>query len=399
MIKKSKQVFVDFASTTPTDEKVLKAMMPFFRHDFSNPSSLHGGGVIAKKAIEIARKNVAKIMHCRSEEIIFTGSGTESDNLAIIGVARAALVSKRFDAPKILTLAIEHLAITRACEVLEKEGIKTEYIPVDENGKVKMAEFEKMLDENVVLVSVMHSNNEIGTLEPVHDISRKINAFKAEVGRNVDDYPYFHVDACQSPNYFDVSKDKLGADLITLDGSKVYGPKGVGLLFKKRRVPLEPIIVGSHQEGGFRAGTENVAGIVGLVKALEISDRTRAKESERALKLQKYFWAGLEKIKKETGREIKLNGHPIERLPNNVNICIPGLNTEFTLFQLDAKGICVSAAATCKSLERRLKSYVLEAVGSPECAESSLRFTFGRTTTRAEVDYCLKVLGKILKSK
>ncbi|MFT5180109.1 MAG: cysteine desulfurase, partial [Candidatus Paceibacteria bacterium] len=250
----------------------------------------------------------------------------------------------------------------------------------NEEGLVDINQLENSLKENTVLVSIMYANNEIGTVQPIGKIGRIVKKFKG-----MKEYPYFHTDASQAPNYLDCVVDRLGVDLMTLDGSKIYGPKGVGCLYKKHNVDISSIIIGGGQEKGLRAGTENVAGIVGFAKALEIAGKLREKESARLKELQKYFF---------DNTDYEVNGSMEHRLPNNINICVKGLDAEFEVIKLDEKGVACSFMTACKNLEDDSDSYVITALGKKECAGSSLRFSMGRGTTKDEIKEVINILSK-----
>jgi cysteine desulfurase len=388
-----KRIYLDYASTTPLDKRVVKAMLPYFSDTFGNPSALSQEGVLAKKAVLEARTSVAKLLNIRSEEVIFTGSGTEADNLAILGVFNA--FRSKFK-PHIVTTTIEHPGILEACRHVEKEGGEVTYVAVEKNGIVDPQKIKAAIKPMTVLISVMLANNEIGTVQPLRDIRRMLDELKKEKGNL---YPYLHTDASQAANYIDLNFQKHGVDLMTLDASKVYGPKGVGLLAVKKHVAIVPIGFGGGQERGLRSGTENVPGIIGFAKAMEIANGMRESESERLAKLRDHFFTQIEK----TLPNVIINGDKEKRLPNNVNICIPGIDAEFAVIQLDSLGIAASAASACLNLSETSQSYVIEglykASGEQEkkCSGSSLRFTFGRETAQKHIDLTLRSLHSIIK--
>src|SRR3989338_3095343 len=376
MIKKT--IYLDHAAITPLEPKVLQAMLPYLKKKFGNPSSLYGLGLEAKKAIEDARLIISKILNCLPEEIIFEGSGTEADNHALIGAALA----NRGKGNHLITSAIEHHAVLHACEFLETQGFEVTYLPVDRDGIVKLDELKKSIRPETILVSIMFANNEIGTVQPIQEIKKTIK----QKNKNT----LFHTDACQAAGFYELKVNDLGVDLMTINGSKIYGPKGMGILYVRRCVNINPLIHGGSQEAGQRAGTENVAGIVGLAKALELVQKEREKENQRLIKLRDKLIKGLLKIPKTF-----LNGHPIKRLPNKINVTILDVEGEAMLFHLDAKGICGSTGSACTSgtLE---PSHVIVALGHPyEVAPGSLRFTLGRCNTEEDVDYVLEVLPPI----
>lgn len=411
-----KRVFLDYASTTPLDPKVFREMKPYLSERFENPSSLYEEGMSAKRAIENARKEIADLVHARPQEIIFTGSGTESINLAILGLFESVRnhFESRNKVPHIITTAIEHPAVLETCREVESRGGKVTYVLPEENGIVDPKKIRDALTPETILVTVMYANNEIGTLQPIAEIGKMIRRFKnderksAEVsGKNGEAgleaheasetfFPFFHTDASQAANYCDINREKLGVDLMTLDGSKIYGPKGVGVLYKKEIVPLRPIIFGGGQEKGLRSGTENVAAIVGMAAALRIAQNIKEKESSRVRALRDYCISEVVKL----SPAITLNGDPVERLPNNVSICVPDHDGEFMVIQADAAGIAVASVSACKNLSEKTTSYVIEALGEQgqACAGSSLRISLGRETTKRDIDAYIAVMKKILSN-
>jgi cysteine desulfurase len=386
-----KTVYFDHAATTYTDPKVKEAMDPYFCDVFANPSSLYSLGREANGALNDARKKVAEILGALPDNIIFTGGGTESDNMAIFGVA---IKHKLKSVGHIITTKIEHHAVLHPCEQLEKEGFEVTYLDVDKTGKVDIDEFKKAIKPNTILVSIMYANNEIGTVEPIADIGREILKYRKN---NNTEYPYFHTDACQAAGVSDLNVEKLHVDLMTINGSKMYGPKGVGVLYKRRGLKLYPIIIGGGQESKQRAGTENVPGIVGLAKALELMQEKREEENKRLIDLRNYFWEQIQ----EKITHVKLNGPELGdesvRLPNNLNITILGIEGEALLLYLDEYGIVCSTGSACTSGSLEA-SHVLSACGfPPEHAHGSLRFTLGKCNTKEDVDYAMKYLPAIVE--
>jgi len=385
-----KRIYLDHASTTYLDPRVKKAMEPFWSKDFGNPSSIYEEGRIAKEAISAARSQVASLLNCKADEIIFTCGGTESDNLAVLGVARNVR-SSTSNRGHIIISKIEHHAVLRACDALKKEaclparqGREITEIGVDKGGIIDLKQLESALKPETILVSIMLVNNEIGTIQPIKDISKIVRKQSKAL---------LHTDAVQAPSFLDLNVQKLGVDLMTLNGSKIYGPKGVGILYKKRGIRLEPLIYGGGQEMNLRSGTENVPGIVGFAKALELAQKDREKESERLTKLRDYF---IEEILQRIPRTV-LNGSVSERLPNNVNVSFHGVEGEAVELYLDAKGIACSTGSACTSSSLE-PSHVVMALGRPyEYAHGSVRFTMGKKTTKQELDYVLKVLPDIIK--
>ncbi|MDQ3076679.1 MAG: cysteine desulfurase [bacterium] len=385
-----KRIFLDYASTTPVDKKVLKAMLPYMKYDFGNPSALYKEGVLAKVAISDARKKIAELLAIRPEEMVFTASGTEADNLALIGTVEAW---KDGFVPHIITTTIEHPGILEVCKHLEKNGCEVTYVPVEENGIVDPQKIKSALKENTVLVSIMYANNEIGTIQPIRDIARIVQEYKKSHPSKLA-LPYLHTDASQAANYLDVSFQRLGVDMMTLDASKFYGPKGVGLLASKRYVNIKPLILGGGQEKGLRAGTENVPGIVGFAHALVLAEQMKEKEIQRLQELQELFISHVIKYYPD----VFIQGDIQKRLPNNVNIAKLGLDSEFAVIKLDHAGISCSSASSCMNLSEESYSYVINALGERGRASrsSSLRFTFGRKTTRKEIKLTLNKIRSIL---
>lgn len=378
-----KKIYLDHAATTYIDPIVRKRMLPYLGKRFGNPSSLYSLGRQAKAAIKEARADVAKILNTDSREIIFTGSGTESDNLAIFGIAKAY----RNKGKHIIVSKIEHKAVLEAAKKLGKEGFKITYLNVDSKGLVKLSELKKSLRKDTILISIMYANNEIGIIQPISEIAKIIRKF-----RKNNLLPVFHTDACQAAGALDLKINKLGVDAITLNGSKIYGPKGIGCLCVLKDMKLEPMIVGGGQENSMRAGTENTALIVGFAEALKLAEKLRIKESRRLKKLRDYF---IKRILKTISNS-RLNGHPAKRLPNNVNVSIKGAEGESLVLMLDKQGVYASTGSACTS-DSLDPSHVLLATGlPPELAHGSLRFTLGRKTTKKEIDYVLKILPKIV---
>lgn len=383
------RIYLDHAATTPMDPKVKKVMAPFYADVFGNPSALYENGRNAKEALRIAREQVAGILHVRPEEIIFTGSGTESDALAVLGVMRLR------PGAHMITDTIEHHAVLSNAEMLEKEGYAVTYVPVNKEGFVDVDAVEKAIRPDTVLVSIMYANNEIGTIEPIEDIARIIKRVRKErmVGGNMMPL-WFHTDACQAAGYLDINAERLGVDMLTLNGSKIYGPKGVGVLYRRKGVQIQPLYQGGGQEQKLRSGTENVANIMGLAYALQIAEDRKGVEVPRTSALRDYF---IEQLFLRIPK-IVLNGPTGNmRLPNNVNVSILDIEGEAMLLYLDAHGIEASTGSACDSSTLD-PSHVILGIGRPyEFAHASMRFTLGRHTTKQELDYVLKVLPDIVE--
>lgn len=381
--KESKTVYLDYSATTPTRKEALKAAMPYFSEKYGNPSSFHSTGLEAKNAIKSARNAIAEILHCAPEEIIFTGSGTESINMALKGVAFKVI--KEGQRGVFITQKSEHHATMETMHWLERMGFEIIMLTPDEYGMVMEEDLRKALEENkgkVLLVTIMYANNEIGTIQPI----RKLADLCHEYG------VLFHTDACQGAEYLDLNIENLGVDMMTLNGSKIYAFKGTGLLYKKKAVEIEPLVHGGGHEFGLRGGTENVPGIIALAVALELAEKEKKKESKRLTGLRDYM---IGKIKKEIP-DVLLNGHPTQRLPNNVNFSFVGVEGESILLRLNEAGIRVSTGSACSS-QSLDPSHVLLSIGrSHGLAHGSMRFSLGHGTTKKEIDYTVKTLKEVI---
>lgn len=375
------KIYLDCAATTPIDDMVLKKMMPYLKDKYGNPSSIHQFGQETAQAVDKARIQVAKFLNCKPLEIIFTGSASESDNLAIRGLIRKG--------DHIITTKIEHKAVLETCKDLESKGIKVIYLPVDKYGLINLKDLEKNITPKTKLVSIMYANNEIGAVQSIKEIGQLI----AEINKNKEHRIYFHSDAVQAANWFKLNVDNLGVDLLTLSGHKIYGPKGVGVLYMRQGTPISPLITGGDHEWGLRAGTENVAGIVGTGEAISQITKSKAQVS----KIEKLRDKLVKNILKIPGS--KLNG-PIKkenRLPNIANFSFQGVEGEGLVISLDQEGIAVSTGSACTS-KALLPSHVLKAMGLSELqAHSSLRVSLGKHTTIKEIDYLLRILPRVIK--
>jgi len=391
-----KRIYLDNSATTPVDKRVEKSMLPYFRKEFGNPSALYKEGIKAREAVECARRGVAESLDAHPDEIIFTGSGTESDNLAILGTLGTPTTKlAKLRKPHVVTSVIEHPAVLEVCKTLERNGeVDVTYVGVNDKGVIDYKEVKEALRPETVLVSIMYANNEIGTIQPIRDIAKVIRGWKKQYG---SEYPYFHTDACQAMNYLDMKVLPLGVDLLTVNGSKIYGPKGVGALYVKRGICIDPIIHGGGQERGLRSSTENVFAIVGFAEAVKMAGELREKEFTRLTELRDYF---IKEILVKIPGSV-LNGDKEERLPNNINISIPHIDSEQLVIELDAKGVAVSAQSACKSRDNG-SSYVImslrESQGQKSLQdEGSVRFSLGRDTKKKDINYVLKVLPEIIK--
>ncbi len=378
------KVYLDNSATTPVDPQVLEAMLPYFKENFGNPSSVHSWGQEGAKAVLGARDQVARFLNCQAKEIIFTSCATEADNLALKGVMRASYARGH-----LITSQIEHKAILEPAKALEKQGYKVTYLPVNDEGIIKLLDLEKAIIPETVLVSMMYANSETGAIQPVREIGKMIQ--KINKGRQAK--IRFHTDAAQAVQYLDCDVDRLHLDLMTIAGHKIYAPKGVGALYVRKGTPLEPQQEGGSQEYGLRSGTENVPYLVGLAKALELVAENKARVNKTLARLRDRL---IREVRKKIP-ESKLNGPKREnRLPNNVNFSFPGAEGESIVLALDMKGIAVSTGSACTSQDLK-PSHVLTAMGlSPEAAHGSVRITLSRYTTEEEIDQLIAVLPEIV---
>ncbi len=373
-----KRIYMDHAATTATDKEVVKAMEPYFTDKFGNASSLHQFGTEAKEALEEAREKVAKFINAKPSEIIFTSGGSESNNIALKGL----MYANKKKGNHIITSKVEHHAIDETCKYLEKQGFKITFIPVDKQGLVNPKDVEKAITKETVLATIMHANNELGTIQPIEEIGRICHEKKV----------YFHTDAVQTVGKMPIDVKKMNIDLLSSSGHKFYGPKGVGFLYKKEGINVEPLIHGGGHEHGLRSGTENVAGIVGLAKACELAEKRMAKEEAQLIKLSKKLQEGVLKIDKSY-----MNGHPELKLPGTNNFRFDYIEGESLILRLDIKGIAASTGSACSSHSLE-PSHVLKAIGlSHVQAHGSLRISLGKDNTEEEVDYLLEVLPGIVE--
>lgn len=383
-------IYLDHAATTPLDPRVLEAMHPYLTEDFGNPSSFHTLGMRAKEAVSDARKTIANLIGAHEDEILFTAGGTESNNMALAGVIHAHRASVKEGLPHVITTAIEHHAVLEPLLYWQKQKqIEVTVLPVDRHGQVSVKDVEAALTPNTILISIMMANNEIGTIQPIADIGRALLVWRKE---QKTFYPFFHSDACQAVGSLEINVDKLHVDLLTVNAAKMYGPKGVGLLYLRRGTKIEPLIRGGGQERNLRSGTENVPSIIGFAKAFELAHADREEESKRLVTLRERLAEGLLKI-----RKTRLNGHPTERLANSLNISFIDIEGEAAVLYLDAEGIMVSTGSACASSSLD-PSHVILATGlSYEGAHGSIRFTLGRSTTEEQIDCVIKVMPGIVE--
>ena len=380
------RIYLDYAASTPVDEDVLKAMMPYFSEIYGNPSSVHAFGQEAQAAVDKARAQIAGVLGCLSQEVIFTGSATEANNLAILGVLREAI--KKVKGAHVVTSQIEHESVLEPLAYAEKElGVRVTHLPVTKEGLVRPEDVKKALSAETVLVSIIYANNEIGTIQPIGEISKVVAAYKKSAG---GEYPYLHTDAAQAAYSLPLRVADMGVDMMTISGHKIHAPKGVGLLYAKKGMRLAPVLFGSGHEYGKRSSTENVPYIVGLARAL--SGAAAHLYISRIRELRDYFIS--ETLRKIEGTS--LNGSTESRLPTNANILFRGVSAADLIMMLDMEGIAVSAGSACQS-KALAESHVLSAIGlSKKDAKSSVRFSFGKYTTKEDVDRVVAVLVKLV---
>jgi len=373
-----KRVYLDYAATTPTHPEVIEAMLPFFSEVWGNPSSIHACGQEARSAVEEAREKVAGLIGAQNDEIFFTSGGTEADNWALKGITSA----NRSRGNHIITSRSEHHAILETCEHLEKQGFSVTFLPVDRYGMVDPDDVKKAITSKTILISIMHANNEVGSIQPIAEIGKIAKAAGI----------YFHSDAVQTIGHIPVDVNKLRVDMLSISAHKLYGPKGIGALFIRAGTRIESLLQGGGQEKKARAGTENVPGIVGFARAVELAQEEMDEEARRISKLRDTLVKNiLEKID-----HTRLNGHPTKRLPNNANVSLEFVEGEAVCLNLDLAGICAATGSACTS-ESMEASHVLLAMGlGPELARSSLRFSFGKWSTEEDVDYVLEKLPAIV---
>jgi len=374
-----RRIYLDYAATTPVDPEVVKAMSSFFTDTFGNPSATYSYGQEAKEAIEEARVKVSELIGAEVDEIVFTSGGTESDNFALVGVAYA----NQARGNHIITTPVEHHAVTETCKYLEERGFRITYVPVDEHGLVDPSDVKKAIMDDTILISVMHASNEVGTIEPIAEIGKI--AKEREI--------YFHTDAVQTVGHLPVDVDELGADLLSLSAHKFYGPKGIGALYIRRGIEIAPFTHGGEQERRRRAGTENVPGIVGLGRAIELARQEMGNETDRLTSLRDKLITGI----LEGIDHTRLNGHPSMRLPNNVNISFGSLEGESIVLNLDLEGICASTGSACSSASLE-PSHVLTAMGlSSERVYGSVRLSLGKWTSEEMIERVIEVLPVIVQ--
>ncbi len=385
-----KIAYLDYSATTPVDGRVLQAMLPYFKENFANASSIHQAGLVSKAAVEQSREIIAKFLDAEAEEVYFTSGATESDNWAILGVIKAVKEKDKNFIPHVITSKIEHEAILDPLRQLEKEGVQVTYLPVDKKGLIQAGDVAAAIKPNTALVTIMYANNEVGTIQPIASIGELIRQANRQSRRQHK--IHFHTDATQAPAYCDCGVNKLGVDLLSMSAHKIYGPKGIGALYVRQGTPLRPLLYGGGQQGGLRSGTYNVAGIVGFSKAVELLKQEKSK-NKSIKRLRDYL---ISRIRKKIP-SIMVNGDLIKRLPSNAHFIFKGVEGESILLMLSQKGLAVSTGSACSSGSLE-PSHVLLAMGiPPELAHGSVRVTIGRQTTKRELDALIKELPPIIK--
>jgi len=383
------KVYLDYAATAPVKKEVLLAMEPYFKEKFGNASSIHFWGRQARSAIDQARATIANFFGSSSMEIIFTASGTEADNLAIMGVVLKSKIKK----PHIITSAIEHHAVIKTCEFLEKRGMaEVTYIKPNREGIIEVAAIEKAIRTNTILVSIMYVNNEIGTVQPIREIGKMIEKVNRDRATNNRQRIYFHTDAVQAAEYQPMNVDFLHIDMLTISGHKIGTPKGIGALYVRKNTPLSSIIYGGEQEMGLRAGTENVPYIVGLGKAVDLIHKSKPK-NEKIKKLRDYY---IERITKEIP-DVYLNGSQKSRTPNNANFYFKYIEGESIVLSLDLEGIACSTGSACTSQALEPSHVIMAVFDDHFRAAGSVRFSLGEETTKKDLDFAIGKLKKVIK--
>lgn len=394
-----KRIYLDHAAATPAEKEVVDAMTPYWSEVYGNPSSIHEEGVKATQALSGARMAIARELGVHIDEVLFTGSATESCNLALMGTVRSWQENHPGEIPHIIVSAIEHDAILATARELQSRGVEVSIIPVNEDGIIDLGELERTIKKETVIISIMYVNNEIGVIQPLRDITKVVRNWKKTergVSRDVRAegdalYPLVHTDACQAANYLELNIPQLGVDMLTLNASKIYGPKGVAALIVRRSIPIWPIIVGGGHERGLRAGTENIPLVVGFAEALRVTSLMRQEEHARLVVLRDWMITELQKID-----GVKINGSLVARIANNINFTLRGADHEFLVIAFDAKGIAISTKSACNENDAEY-SHVLAALtqGGRKGDASGLRITLGRTTTQKDLETFIEVFKEI----
>lgn len=386
------KVYLDYAATSPVKKEVLEAMLPYLTEKFGNPSSLHSWGQEARQGVDESRRVLAQFLNCKEKEIIFSSGGTESDNMAIRGViiGLGARLKKEEAPMHIITSQIEHHAVLRTCQHLEKNGLaEVTYLKPNTDGIIEMDKVKDAIRDNTVLISVMYVNNEIGTVQPIREIGKMIES----ENKNRENRIYFHTDAVQATEYQEMNVDYLHVDLLTLSGHKIGAPKGTGVLYLREKTPFQKMTFGGEQEMNLRAGTENVAGIVAIGRAIELVSENKESKISKIKEVRDYF---VEKLQKEIS-DIELNGSKEMRSPNNVNFYFKYIEGESILLNLDLVGIAASSGSACTSQSLEPSHVLVACYDNPERAHGSIRFTIGEKTTTGEVDYTVEKLKEIVE--
>lgn len=384
--RKKKRVFLDYAASTPVRPEVFRLMKPYLYDSFGNASAIHQEGVQARAAIESARARLARTLHVRSEGVVFTASGTESNNLALMGAVYTQLrQGRRYEDMEVVSTRIEHPSIGVTLRALEERGIRVHYVPVDSQGAIEASALKKVLSPQTVVVSFAYVNSEIGVVQDVSKLARIVHNYNREHGCSI----YVHVDAAQAPLWLSCELDRLSVDLLSLDAGKCYGPKGMGVLAMRHGVTIAPVTYGGPQEQGLRPGTENTAAIVGGVHALVLAQESH---QERSARIQEVRDAGIARLLQIEG--CVLNGSAVQRVANNINVSVAGIDTEFAAIVLDEQGFAVSTKSACSGSDASGSTVVREMTGDEGRARTTLRITLGERTARSEVLSCADVLDR-----
>ncbi|MHB1316862.1 MAG: cysteine desulfurase family protein [Minisyncoccota bacterium] len=384
--KKNRRVFLDYASATPIRREVRSVMRFYADENFTNPSALYIEARKAKESLLLARKDVASVLNTTASQIVFTSGGTEANNIALLGVFEKARINGVSN-PHIVSVATEHPAILEVLKEVERRGGEVTYLSTREDGLISAQQVSDVIKENTVLVSVMYVNNEIGVVQPIKDITQIIKLKNKERALKI----VFHTDACQAPLWYGLDVSTLGVDLLTLDGLKIGGPRGVGCLYVKGGTEISPVMWGGGQENGLRSGTESVGSCLGFAKALVISKNERKELGEKVQKLRDGLWNKIQ----VSFPSAKINGSLKHRAPNNLNVCFENIDAEYLTVALDTYGVCVSYSSSCRTLKEDSTSYVIEAL-DPKCKGSSIRFTLGKENTQSDIDFTIEALKKAL---
>lgn len=399
--KPTRTIYLDYAATTPVRFEVVKAMNKYFNAEYGNPSSLYSLGQRSKKDIDTARKNIARILNSKESEIVFTAGGTESINLAIFGVVRNYLKNKKLPKPHVITTTIEHHAVLESYKALEEEGVEVTYLGVDSEGFIDLKQLKKEVRPNTILISIIYANNEIGTVQNIPEISKIIRGMNKDRHQKKLPQISFHSDGCQASSLLNLDVQKLGIDLLSLNASKVYGPKQVGLLYVRTGITLIPLIHGGGQENGLRSGTENVAGIVGFALALELAQKEKAREVKRLNELAVFLYKNISKkipkayLNGPKIEELRKSGG-VKRLPNNVNFSFPGIDGDALVLYLDSYNIAASTGSACSSTSLDPSHVIIKLGKTLEFAKSSVRFSLGKQTVKKDLNYVVKILPNLI---